>query len=289
MKKTNTLVSVIMNCYNGEKYLLESIQSVLDQTYKNWELIFWDNKSKDNSKKLFRSIKDTRLKYYCSRINCSLYKARNLAIKKCKGEFIAFIDVDDKWFKNKLEVQIKKFKNKKIGLVYSNLYLLNDKKKTIKIFSQKKLPEGDITSKLLRNYSLSILTTVIRKNLLKKFKLNFDKKYKIIGDFDLFVKLTKKTKVSCSQEPLAYYRLHDNNLSKKLNNTWVNELYYWVKQNQKLFDKKDITYLKQYIHYLKVKNIILRKNIYKSFISIFNFPIRIYKIKLLFFLIKNIY
>ena len=79
-----------MNCYNGETYLHESIKSVLSQTYKNWELIFWDNRSEDKSAEIFKSYKDKRFRYFYSNEHTSLYKARNLAIEKCRGDFIAF-------------------------------------------------------------------------------------------------------------------------------------------------------------------------------------------------------
>ena len=89
-----------MNCYNGEKYLADSLKSVIKQKHKNWELIFWDNCSTDNSKKIFKSFKDKRFKYFLSNSHTTLYKARNLACKKAKGEFVAFIDCDDMWYQN---------------------------------------------------------------------------------------------------------------------------------------------------------------------------------------------
>ena len=113
MTKT-PLVSIIMNCYNGEKYLTESLNSLLKQTYQNWELIFWDNISSDNSKKIFEKYKDERFKYFLSDRHMVLYGARNLAIKKAKGEFLAFLDTDDIWLKNKLDLQVKLFLNKNI-------------------------------------------------------------------------------------------------------------------------------------------------------------------------------
>ena len=70
--KSKKLVSVIMNCYNGEKFLREAVQSVLNQKYKKWELIFWNNNSTDNSKKIFKSFKDKRLKYYFKKKKVSL-------------------------------------------------------------------------------------------------------------------------------------------------------------------------------------------------------------------------
>ena len=77
-----------MNCYNGERFLKKTILSVLDQKYQNWELIFWDNQSKDGSKKILNLFKkDKRIKYYYAKSFSKLYKARNLAVQKCKGKF----------------------------------------------------------------------------------------------------------------------------------------------------------------------------------------------------------
>ena len=127
------LVTIIMNCYNGETYLKESINSVLSQTYKNWEFIFWDNKSQDKSAEIFKGYEDKRFKYFYANEHTTLYKARNLAIKKSKGDFIAFLDTDDLWDKNKLELQLRYFNNIEVGVVYSNLWIFknNTKKKKI--------------------------------------------------------------------------------------------------------------------------------------------------------------
>ena len=85
------LVSIIVNCYNGEKYLDQCLKSIFSQTYKNWEVIFWDNNSNDNSCKIFNSYNDNRLKYYKSKVNVSLGQARAWAVEKCAGKFISFL------------------------------------------------------------------------------------------------------------------------------------------------------------------------------------------------------
>ena len=97
------LVSVIMNCYNGEMYLREALDSVLSQTYTNWELIFWDNQSSDKSETIFLSYDDSRLIYFYAPQHTNLGKARTLAIEKTRGQWIAFLDVDDLWFPEKLD------------------------------------------------------------------------------------------------------------------------------------------------------------------------------------------
>ena len=85
------LVSIIINCFNGEKYLREAINSVIAQSYENWEIIFWDNKSTDKSAKIFQSYNDKRLRYFLAPFHTELlYEARNYALEKTAGDFIAF-------------------------------------------------------------------------------------------------------------------------------------------------------------------------------------------------------
>ena len=123
--KEEPLVSIIMNCFNGEHYLDDALKSVLDQTYKNWELIFWDNKSADNSRNVFKKFNDSHFKYFLSEKHTTLYEARNSAIQKAQGEFLAFLDTDDIWLKDKLKKQIPLFEDNSVGLVYGNFWLFN--------------------------------------------------------------------------------------------------------------------------------------------------------------------
>ena len=128
--KNEPLVSIIMNCYNGEEYLRDSINSVINQTYKNWEIIFWDNQSTDKSSEIFKGYSDKRLKYYLAPSHTKiLYEARNYATKKINGDFIAFLDVDDWWCSDKLEKQIPLFDDSEVGLVYGNSWWVFEKKK----------------------------------------------------------------------------------------------------------------------------------------------------------------
>ena len=82
------IISIIMNCYNGEAFLNEAINSITKQTFENWELIFFDNNSKDNSEKIVKSFKDSRIKYFKSDRLLNLYDARNLAVNKTNGDYI---------------------------------------------------------------------------------------------------------------------------------------------------------------------------------------------------------
>ena len=277
-----------MNCYNGEAYLFESIQSVISQTYKNWELIFWDNISTDKSKEILEEFSDNRIKYFMSNHFTTLYEARNLAIKKSTGKFISFLDVDDWWAPRKLEVQINYFKNDEVGLVYSNYFIYNEKTKKKILRANKKLPQGYITNQLLDNYKIGILTVIFKKELLQKFNLYFNPKYNIIGDFDFNIQLSKKVKFACAQEPLAFYRVHGENLSLKNLNEEIQELERWTK-NQISSGKQNVYNLN------KINNLILYKKIFvnisenQRFLAlkkIFRYPNNYLKLKLLILLLS---
>ncbi|MEO0827014.1 MAG: glycosyltransferase family 2 protein [Cyanobacteria bacterium J06639_16] len=107
--ESEPLVSVLMNCYNGETYLREAIDCVLAQTYQNWELIFWDNQSTDRSAEIFKSYGDARLKYFRAPEHTELGAARARAFQHLSGEFVAVLDADDLWLPHKLEKQIPHF------------------------------------------------------------------------------------------------------------------------------------------------------------------------------------
>ena len=272
MSNSYPLVSIIMNCYNGEKYLSESVKSILNQTYKNFEVIFWDNQSKDRSAYIYKNFRDKRLKYFYAKKHTSLYEARNLAIKKSKGKYIAFLDTDDLWDQNKLFLQMQKFEKKKVKLVYSNYYILSQFLGIKKLFYKQRLPEGIIYKELLKNYLIGICTVIVKKYLLKK-KL-FNRKFNIIGDFDLFTKLSVNNYFACVQEPLSIYRVHKNSFSNKNYEMHVNELKYWL-SNQSNFKKKSFFFFKQKIIYMEAILNLLNKNYILSIEQIF----KIYSIK----------
>ena len=127
MKYKKDLVSIILNCFNGSEYLKDALISIQNQTYKNWELIFWDNCSKDSSKEILQSFKNKKFKYFLSKKHTSLYAARNLALTKAKGKFISFIDSDDMWESDKLKKQIQLFKEKNVAVVYGNSWIKKEK------------------------------------------------------------------------------------------------------------------------------------------------------------------
>lgn len=254
MKLDNTkpLVSIIMNCHNGAKYLSNSIESILRQNYVNWELIFFDNNSNDNSRKILKSYKDKRIRYFFSKKKINLYHARNLALKKTKGKYVSFLDVDDLWDKKKLKLQIDYLKkNKEYKIIYSNYMVLDEttNKKYNKYF--KNLESGYVTQSLLNNYTLGILTVLFEKKIIQSDC--FNKSYNVIGDFDCFLKLSLKNKIAYISKPLAVYRIHGDNYSIKNLNQYIEELKNWIKKNSNIYKKFTFFYLNYYLNKLRIK------------------------------------
>ncbi len=228
----NPKVNIIMNCYNGEKYLKEAIESVFSQTYKNWELIFWDNCSSDNSARIINSYNDDRIIYQKSKKHTSQYEARHQAVLHCKREFIAFLDVDDWWDKHKLEKQLKLFDNINVGFTSTNYWLIrqNKNKKKAKVF--KKIPNGFILSKLLIQNFIGMSSLIFRKKTYLELEYGFNSKYEIVGDYDLVLRMSLNNEFASIQEPLSYYRWHEQNLSHKIQKN-ANELKLMVKDMKK--------------------------------------------------------
>ena len=243
MKKNKPLVSIIINCFNGEQFLVDCIKSIKKQTYKNYEVIFWDNRSTDKSSAIFKETDDKRFKYYLAKKKTNLYKARNLALSKTKGKFIGFLDVDDLWMPNKLKKQILFFKDKDIGVVYSKLWVLNEKTKKKKINYKGRLPSGYIYSKIIKNYNVGLVTTLVRKKTLLRLNKFFDLRFTHIGDFDLFIRLAKICKFKATQLPTAIYRVHSKMLTIVDKRTAIAELELWLSENKKQINKYDFSQL----------------------------------------------
>ena len=285
---SNSLVSVIMNCYNGEKYLRDALGSVINQTYKNWELIFWDNQSSDKSAKIFKSYNDKRFIYYFSPEYCCLNDARNHAIARARGEFIAFLDVDDMWVPQKLEKQMLYFEDEKVGVVYGNYWFVNKNKETKKIKYSKKLPSGYILNELLCSYVVGLLTIVVRRSAFININKRFDSRFSMVGDFDLMVRLAVDWIFIGLQEPVASYRWHGENTSIRFKEKHIKELELWCEEMEShivISKQRGLKKQADLVLYLKAMNYIENYQILKAIKAYYKLPVCIEKMKLLIALI----
>lgn len=284
------LVSVIMNCYNGENFLREAVDSVLAQSYENWELIFWDNQSSDNSAEIFKDYCDPRLKYFMSPEHTLLYKARNYAVKKSKGEFLAFLDVDDWWNPLKLEKQISFFQDPMVGMVCAKYWIVQQKDQRKKISSTKLIPSGWVLNSLLKKYQVGLSTLVIRRAAFSSLSGGFDPNLHITGDFDIVLRLARKWKMVSLQEPLANYLLHGENVSKRGKRRQVEEYHSWLNKMKKYPDVVKLSgfrAVKNEYAYMKGRLYLSEKRRKKVWCILSKMPCQKYKFKLAWFLLQS--
>lgn len=272
------LVSVIMNCLNCEKYLKEAIESVYAQTYDNWEIIFWDNCSTDRSPQIANSFAE-QLKYFSWGTTLPLGRARNLAMKKADGEFIAFLDCDDLWLPTKLETQIPLFKEKDIGLVYSDVLVFDEEGKSYKWSERFRPYSGSCFAKLFSDYFLNMQSVVLRKKALDKEDHWFDDNLEYMEERDLFTRIAYNWKLAKCEKVLAKYRLHSSSMtSTRVDELGFKELEYILAKYQNIYPglgekypleieniRKEISYNKAYWLWQKNKGDEARK-VLKGFI-----------------------
>ena len=223
-------VSVIMNCLNCSKYLREAIDSVYAQTYKDWEIIFWDNASTDSSAEIAKSY-DERLRYFRSEETVPLGKARNWAVGQAQGKYIAFLDCDDIWLPRKLEKQIPLFEiNLEVGLVFSDTIYFNKKGNVRRLYRNSIPPKGWVFRELLKHYFLSLETVVIKKESLDSLEEWFDERFNVVEEADLFLRLAYNWELDYLNEPLSKWRMHEESWSFSKKELFPHEIELMIKK-----------------------------------------------------------
>jgi glycosyltransferase involved in cell wall biosynthesis len=208
------LVSVIMNCFNSAEYLREAIESVIKQTYTNWELIFWDNQSTDESAAIFKSYKDVRFKYYYAPKHTTLGEARKYAFEKAEGKWSGILDCDDIWLPMKLEMQIVKGTvNELCGIVYSDYNIIGSNgviKKAGKHLRRKY--EGNVFEPIFKeDFTVCWPTVLFNMQAFKKIGSFIGFKY--LEDFDILLRFAEEYQFEYVDQKLASYRVHDKQSS----------------------------------------------------------------------------
>ena len=278
------LVSIIINCYNGEKYLYEALNSIVKQTYDNWEVIFWDVSTSIKCKNILYGFNEKKFRYFNSGEKKNLYNSRNEAIEKSKGEIISFLDCDDWWEPNKLAKQVSYFQDKDISLVYSNYFEHNQIANKIKTVKKKKIYSGYIQEKIIHDYHIGILTTSIRKKTFIELG-GYNNFFHICGDFEFNVRASRDHKIVGIKEPLAHYRIHDQNISRDLKQE-IKELEYCLK----IFEEKKLKNTHKYKNYLNYRKCIkeLSENKFLNALKIYSkINFSIFKFKIFYFIFSK--
>jgi teichuronic acid biosynthesis glycosyltransferase TuaG len=216
--KTDLLISIIMPAYNVEKYIGDSITSVINQTYSNWELIVIDDGSTDDTAAIVKSFieKDDRIKYLYQE-NARQAKARNNGISHAKGSILAFLDSDDLWLPQKLEKSLAFFDLEQYDLLLTNSYLTNNELIDVVHPNYQVMDVKDCVftgeealKKFIEINRVPILTVLVKKEIVLKANC-FDENCVPAEDFDLWIRLLKNNAVFKSISwPQSIYRIQES-------------------------------------------------------------------------------
>lgn len=209
----DVFVSIIIPVYNGEKYIKDTLNSILGQTYKNFEVIVIDDYSSDNTFSILNEYanKDNRIKIFKNDQNMGVSKTRNKAVELAKYNWIAFLDADDLWEKDKLEKQINLLiNNQDSKLFYTGSKFIDDDGKLYDF--ELSIPEKIEYKKLLKQNLISCSSVLVLKDLFLKYKMQSDKMHE---DFALWLQILKNDIKYAKgiDEPLLIYRIARNSKS----------------------------------------------------------------------------
>lgn len=246
------LISVIMPYYKKKDFFLESIQSVLSQTYQNFEIIIiYDDLNIIDLKFILETKKlDKRIKVIKNNKNLGVGISRNIGISYSNGFYLAFLDCDDIWYKDKLEVQINFMKSNKISFSYTSYNVINSKNTIIK---KKEVAEKITYNELLRNCDIGLSTVIMNKNLISNY-CKFPK-LKTKEDFVLWLILAKKMDLYGINLPLSKWR--------KLNNSLSSYKFQKIKDGFNVYKKyMQFSYLKSCLFLIILSINFLKKNLF---------------------------
>lgn len=210
-------VSIIVNVRNGAATLQAALESALAQTFRDWELIVWDDRSSDDSARVVASFSDPRIRYILAPEDSSLGQARDLAIRQACGEWLAFLDQDDIWLPRKLERQLALIDSSQVSLVYGRavcFYPHGQQRDYDQFHEFSALPEADIFAELLgRGCFIAMSSALIRRSAVEQIG-GIPSDIHIIPDYFLYVAVCLRHEARAVQEVVCRYRVHSGSMTK---------------------------------------------------------------------------
>ncbi len=220
--KSQPLVTIITPLYNAEKYIAQTIQSVINQTYQNWEIIIVDDCSIDSSREIVKQYEknDSRIRLIQSETNFGgPARPRNIGIENAKGEYIAFLDADDVWLEEKLEKQLKVFKNNEVDIVHTLANKIDENSVMIGEFKNQRV--FNKLKYILNQKNIIYYTNYINVNsvLMKRkgvIRFNEDINLVAMEDWNLWIEsVFNNKKIVLLEEKLLKYRVHSASISNR--------------------------------------------------------------------------
>ena len=213
-------ISIIMNVFNGGNYVKEAVDSVLSQSFTDWELVFWDDQSTDDTAEIFKRYDDRRFRYFYAPEWAPLGRARRLAIEKARGEWLAFLDHDDIWTPDKLDTQMALLAEpgaERLALIYGRaLDLRSNGSVHVHDPSHEysRLPEGDILVDLLTDSCFIAQSSVLIRRSAYDEVGGFTDKFHCTPDYHLYLSLSQRYEARAVQFPCCWYRSHNLTISR---------------------------------------------------------------------------
>ena len=209
-------VSIIMNVRNGAATLREAVESAFNQTYRDWELIVWDDCSTDDSAKMVAEFDDPRLRYFLAPHDTALRQARELAMRQARGEWLAFLDQDDIWLPRKLELQMALTDSAQVGLVYGRTvcFYPGGRQRDYDQFHEfTELPEGDIFAELLgRGCFIAMSSSLLRRSIVGETG-GIPAHIHVAPDYFLYLAVCHRHSARAVQQVVCRYRVHPGNMT----------------------------------------------------------------------------
>jgi len=216
-------ISVLMLAYNADKYIYDSIQSILKQSFEDFELIVYNDGSTDRTSEVVKGIFDPRIRFIDNKVNMGLSHARISSLKEAKCKYVAILDSDDLSFPDRLEVQFDFMeKHPEVALCGGNAVLIdghgNSKNKKL----HKTYKKQDLKAILFFNNIFVNSSIIFRREIVNKLGGYHD--MAPVEDYELFVRIADRHPIFTFNRALVYYRIHDNNISQKKHNLAVKKL-----------------------------------------------------------------
>ncbi len=209
-------VSIILNIRNGAAFLREALDTVMAQTFADWELIAWDDRSSDDSASIVAEYADPRIRYFLSPEETPLGKARDFAMRQARGEWLAFLDQDDVWLPRKLEKQMA-LAAAGVGIIYGRAVLFDSRRGNLRDYDYahefQPLPEGDIFAQLFRHACfIAMSSAMLRRSAVEELG-GIPESIQVVPDYYLYVALARRYRARAVQEVVCRYRLHSGSMT----------------------------------------------------------------------------
>ena len=245
-------VSVIMNCLNSSEHLQETLDSLAAQTFTDFEVIFWDNGSTDSSPQIARGHAGLagRLRYFRSEETVPLGAARNLAIARSRGRYVAFLDCDDLWRPEKLARQVACFEaDPHVGLVSTDTEIFDGKHVLKRLFAESRPQRGKAFAALMERQWISMSSAMLSRAALDSVvcppareggaPVWFDESLNVCEEADIFYRVAHDWELDHVDAPLTLWRVHGNNTTFRKFGQFADETLYILEKHRRLWPGYD--------------------------------------------------